>query len=153
MGSSGRASGGGGVLGAPVIAKVADPGADLSTSSATQAEIDSSLRCTVTVPSSGKVLVLHCLVYNQASANNIDLATWVSADGGSTWTKVISEAIGGSTIPAMSVMGTVLLPGLTPGSLTLRMGWSVPAGSNTISIPVHSRGGAIGSVWQMAIPS
>ncbi len=137
----------GGATVSPAHTKSTITNSTKTTTSATPVEIDSSLRVTVTVPASGKILVRQSLVVSGSATGDCSIS--VSADAGSNWTNAGGFDFSAGSVRT-TVIGEVQLTGLTPGSLTLYMGWQ-QAGTITLTCAAGSFGGVQQGTWMSVL--
>jgi hypothetical protein len=137
---------------APAYARslIITTGSDLTTTSGTAAEISSSLRVTVTVPASGRVLITQSLIA-MVSAVVADVILSVQVDGAGGWTDCAGMAFStGDATHNKLIFGQVELTGLSAASHTFYMGWR-QAGGVTVTTQNTTRGGAQQGDWQSVI--
>lgn len=122
-----------------------DPGADITSTAGSFTEIDSSLRVTLAVPASGKVLVRQAAVV-QNNSGTADCFLGVQVDGTGSFTTT-----GANNIPTANVsqpiFGEAEITGLTLGSHTFYFGWH-GNGIQQNEIRCHSFGAAAAGTWQ-----
>lgn len=148
MSTSGGSSGGGGSLTA-VKKAMSATASDISTSSATPAEIDASLRLAITVGASGSVVLLQSCGCHGPGSTATDFSIYYSLDG-TTWVQTGSMAFANAN-PEEVVEGSAVISSAAGNQLTIRMGWALNSGSTPVTIPSQSRGAAPTGVWQLAI--
>lgn len=133
----------------PVYAQSRVSGAaNLSSNSSTPVEISSSLRVTVVVPASGKVVIFQNIVVSITNGSN-DIVLSVQVDGTGAWTTTGAMNSNNSN-EKYEIPGQVVLTGLTPGSHTFYMGWN-QAGGGTMNCRALDFGGVNQGTWQSVL--